>query len=151
MNCKKNTTPLQSCRLKHGDAHCSFSFGCLESLSIQFSALNELISKPVIEENSHLPLPYVDFIFKYFPLKDLQLIKVAELSAHKIWQAEQRISGNIIFSFESVFFISSFCFISSSLSFDYYMAPVGNFEPMQSPDGTVICELLPLFLSFYPC
>lgn len=83
--------------METGKCFALFCFAVLESFPIQFGALNELISKPIIEENDHLPSPYVDFIFKYLPLKVLKLIKVVGFTASRIWQAEQRISVKITF------------------------------------------------------
>lgn len=73
-----------------------FCFCVLEPIAIQFSTLNELISYPIIEENDHLPPPYVDFGFKYCHLKVLKLIKVMGFSEHRLWHSEQKIQGNII-------------------------------------------------------
>jgi len=67
----------------------------LEPIALQFSTLNELKSYPIIEENDHLPPPYVDFSFKYCHLKVLKLIKATGCSGHRLWHSEQKIRENI--------------------------------------------------------
>lgn len=81
---------------------CLFCFCILEPIAIQFSTLNELISYPIIEENDHLPPPYVDFGFKYHHLKVLKLIKLTGFSAHRLWHSEQKICRNIIWIFKII-------------------------------------------------